>query len=787
MLRMLLFVEPKPLPEHLFRNTSWLVFSLNILRRLAESDPNSFELHAAVPKRLSHLLHEESVFLENRVYPLDEKAIIEAIHRHGRTLRQTWNSEFLNSTATQLKNEIDDLVSQTLPAHSWDIVVTFGEECRYRFARDAMCLNIETSPFGRYPFKHAVFLDHLGLFRNSALARFFGPASHEQNIESPSNDVAAAVKATAIRVLESCNKLDFKREFENYILLPLQASNYSSFDAQTGGRYDTQLDYLFDICSQVSHETGIVITEHPEVGSIDRDNNFPMICQGLRDLFPNVTYLPRAKYFPSSSITLLNKVQGVWTLASNVGPVASFLDCPVGAPFDSHIAYSAVANSVPELENMINDPNPANNIDSKRILSDLVYEWMFDRYLVPAHKIDEPGWIAAYVKQRFNAFKSHGTSIESFTQTGLESTDFIEPTAAEHGPPGKQSLHYQTLLNQKIHLFRYQEMHRLQKSHANGKEKTFALLNHTAKLETFRHLGCNHVFIAIQKGLEASGFRMLYWLNGSEDIKPNQPAPDWVVINGEGSFHHNSCRATELMQIAIDLKSRGSKIALINSLWENNDPEHGRPLRQFDLVAVRDSVSQRELHAIGIPAIITPDFSIDQWYPNSHPFRGCQLMITDNIIYDRARKLFDASLHLDGQYMLLDHRKILQFNDDGCLSAGPPWRLSPNLLTHNCQIDDAEMVVTGRFHVAVARVSLGKPFVFVESNTQKISHLLFDIGIPPDALNVTEEVDTCDWRRLNERIVDVQVNFNQYLPLISHYCNAGISSINDIFSLIKNG
>ncbi len=262
-----------------------------------------------------------------------------------------------------------------------------------------------------------------------------------------------------------------------------------------------------------------------------------MVVQGLRDLFPNVTYLPRAKYFPSSSLTLLNTVDGVWTHASNVGPVASFLGRPVGTPEDSHIAYAASARSIAELEQQIRQPDAR-----KATEADAVFDWMFERYFVPVHKINEHGWFANYTKQRYQSFKMHGRSIDSFTPTHLQPLDFIDRAACQNGPPARKSFHYHTMINQKIHLFRLQEMNRLRKLHATGRDQTFVLLNNTAELESYRHLGCNHVFVAIQQGLGECGFRFLKSLNGSDDIQPRQPLPDWVVINGEGSFHHNSCR-----------------------------------------------------------------------------------------------------------------------------------------------------------------------------------------------------------------------------------------------------
>jgi len=94
----------------------------------------------------------------------------------------------------------------------------------------------------------------------------------------------------------------------------------------------------------------------------------------------------------SASFQLLNSVDGVWTVASNVGPVAAFLGRPVGAPPDSHIAYSADNHTIGEL------------LDKARIqkapTAKRVFDWMFERYIIPSSKIDEPNWLADYILAR---------------------------------------------------------------------------------------------------------------------------------------------------------------------------------------------------------------------------------------------------------------------------------------------------------------------------------------------------------------------------------------------------
>ena len=771
-LKLLLFVEPKPLPEHLFRNLYWLEFPLRILRQLKSDAAGRFEFHLSLPRRFLNRVRGNPIFDRN-IYSINEAPIVERIFADGMTLREVWNSEFHGNTLPGIKKSIDQIVCSSLPDLNWDIVLTFGEECRYSFADRAMKLNIETSPFSRPPFKHSFFMDHCGLFRNSAPSCFFGPAATPlPGRPDSTNDLAKAIRTTALSVIERSSKLPFKRRFDQYLLLPLQASNYSSFDAQCD--YNSQIDYLLDVANQFDRasgkgRTGLVVTEHPNVDSIDNSNRFGIVLAGLHDMFPNLEYLPRAKFFSSASFELLNQVDWVWTVASNVGPVASFLGKTVGSPVDSHISYAANEHSVGDT---VRSAHGSNEIRP-------AFQWMFNNYIIPSQKIEEPNWIADYLIRRHQAFLSHSTSIDSFVPTGCGLNDFIDVKS----DTSTKSVHYKSLINEKIAFYGTRTRWRIENLRARSGQRTFVLLNDTAELESYRHIGCNHVSTAIYSNMHRLGFRMTHRVNKPDDVQVDGIAPEWAVINGEGSFHHDSPRARQLLEIAIGYKQRGSKVALVNSIWEANAPELAGMLKDFDVVAVRDKNSRANLAGAGIDAMLSPDFSLGQWQPLDTESRKHRkgLMFTDNIVYERALKLFDASLQLGGSFWLLDHRWVDQFDQDGCFSAGARSALSTDFLTKDGQTDQPQLVVTGRFHVAMACIALGNIFVYVESNTDKITHLCNDIGLPTDVLNVTSLVDDCDWSGLGERIRTVITTFESYLPAILDFRRKGLASISDVF------
>ena len=165
---------------------------------------------------------------------------------------------------------------------------------------------------------------------------------------------------------------------------------------------------------------------------------------------------------------------------------------------------------------------------------------------------------------------------------------------------------------------------------------------------------------------------MTHRVNGLADVQADSAVPEWAIINGEGSFHHDSPRAKLLLEIAIGYRQRGSKIALINSIWEANGPELAALLKDLNVVAVCDSYSGIALAIVGIKAMQVPDFSLGQWQPLEAETRRSRkgLLSTDNIVHERALKLFDASLQLGGSFWLLDDRQVDQCDQNGRFIVG---------------------------------------------------------------------------------------------------------------------
>ena len=84
----------------------------------------------------------------------------------------------------------------------------------------------------------------------------------------------------------------------------------------------------------------------------------------------------------------------------------------------------------------------------------------------------------------------------------------------------------------------------------------------------------------------------------------------------------------------------------------------------------------------------------------------------------------------------------------------------------------------------MACVALGKPFLYVESNTDKITNLCHDVGLPCELLNVTREIDRGEFAALEARLGVVANSFGQYADKLERFCNDGERALASLFQTL---
>jgi hypothetical protein len=134
------------------------------------------------------------------------------------------------------------------------------------------------------------------------------------------------------------------------------------------------------------------------------------------------------------------------------------------------------------------------------------------------------------------------------------------------------------------------------------------LLNDTS---CFHH-GSHLVVEQIHKLCKAHGLNLWHTVGLGDDWRVEHhrkrlAESDVVLVNGEGTLHHDRRSARVLAQSAAFCRERSVPCFLINSVYQDNGTEIAHLARQFTFVFVRESRSQMELRNAGIESEVVPD------------------------------------------------------------------------------------------------------------------------------------------------------------------------------------
>lgn len=243
------------------------------------------------------------------------------------------------------------------------------------------------------------------------------------------------------------------------------------------------------------------------------------------------------------------------------------------------------------------------------------------------------------------------------------------------------------------------------------------LLNDTS----FCHKGCIHLMNILKSYYSPD--KIFKQMDNFTPIK-DLPAKSTIIINGEGTMHHNARPAIKMLKYGHEAIKAGHRVELINSVWQAMDKKYLDIIKEFHNVEFREVLSHREAEEVGI---ITPDVSI----------------------------------HYDVPY-----KKIS--STDVCIGGFFPSKTAPLKLNwpHKCdrinvfetdwddlvnQIRGAKVVVTGRHHEMYAALAARTPVITIPGNTWKNAGFFHTVGESVLAMEVNPQNvrDTLDGKYTN--------------------------------------
>lgn len=264
------------------------------------------------------------------------------------------------------------------------------------------------------------------------------------------------------------------------------------------------------------------------------------------------------------------------------------------------------------------------------------------------------------------------------------------------------------------------------------------------------HFGCDIVMRNLEALLSGAGIQATWrWPVGKDwreslELLPKKGDIDAVIVNGEGSIHHSddNCRADILADVSLYAgEVLNVPSFLVNATLFGNSNRIYEKLSKFNRCYVRDSMSMKELNANGIDGVVVPDLTLASAVAKINQAQRIGYGSTDSVIESVSHKLRVFSKVNKIEYQSLVTPKKLIFNST---DVNKPNRIFINLKKYLknilCErrslktsdsfiawIQSKKLIITGRYHAVTLCLLTRTPFIAVESNTPKISALLYDV------------------------------------------------------------
>ena len=225
---------------------------------------------------------------------IDEIALYRTLSAVGRlptTLDQAAYDQGLQDCASL--QVVTDEVAHSVGGFEPDVIISFGIQIDFLAALwpKALRLHVESGPFSRNPYPFSLFFDHLGMYGRSIVGQA-GDCLRAQPASSDLLGVANAFRAfntLALDAVDPFRTVNLRAKFDRVALLPLQVSNYYSFNEQTN--YRTQFEYMLDVLSACPRDIGVIVTEYVQWGHVLKSSGSGENVAYLRRNFPQLIFL----------------------------------------------------------------------------------------------------------------------------------------------------------------------------------------------------------------------------------------------------------------------------------------------------------------------------------------------------------------------------------------------------------------------------------------------------------------------------------------------------------------
>ena len=230
--------------------------------------------------------------------------------------------------------------------------------------------------------------------------------------------------------------------------------------------------------------------------------------------------------------------------------------------------------------------------------------------------------------------------------------------------------------------------------------------------------------------------------NNDQDLHAALEASDLVVLNGEGSIHHNSVRALALLALAKTAIEAGKKVLLMNATLQQMMPQLLQEvLSRVALVHVREMASKNFLEQLGIKSFATADLAFlaldDESTTKTRLLdAAAHVLVTGGVSINKESliQLFRAveNIGLRPVYLSIGDGGETELARGVCSERNVPMVDAGTLGVKELIgfLRQFPLAISGRHHINVFLMRAGVPFLPLPSNTWKVKETLKAVGYP---------------------------------------------------------
>jgi len=261
------------------------------------------------------------------------------------------------------------------------------------------------------------------------------------------------------------------------------------------------------------------------------------------------------------------------------------------------------------------------------------------------------------------------------------------------------------------------------------------------------HFGCMLVMENLLRLLQEQNAEVIWTWPVSVDWRRHKkqilslPDVDAIIINGEGTIHHNQERRfSQALVDMVDFAADTLRVPcyLLNATLHELSGDAYNSLSRARAIYVRDRGSLREMQDVGgIQGRYVPDLTFASNTAHGHSeIRDNSVLVVDSAVKEDSRFLRQYALEngYDFRSMVVARPSNARF-----LRSPRPWvkniikwlatdrKLPTDAGSYIHDLQKYGLVITGRYHTVTMCLKNRIPFVALESNTPKVRYLLNDV------------------------------------------------------------